>query len=354
MRTQLALLLLSLAAQLVFGSFPIRQVPGVYEKAFGEFECPNVLRIGRAPNMEPLINDSKGLCKGANIPFLFYNWKEADGNKLSSFLSFGNRKEIRQRSRVDSFIIAKLLTDLKCPANRNGTFVASNGTILNFFGPSRDTSYNFTNIFGRRVGISAADGKLLHPKRFLTMGDQCLYTRTRAVDCFPAEATVELRNGSRKRMDQLQIGDEVLVAPRIFAPVFMWTHRDDSIVFDAVQIVTASQHSLVLSPGHFIYINGVAVPAVSTKVGDLVILGDWKSSRVVAVQIVHAKGLYNPHTMYGDIVVDGIQASTFTTAIDHHAAHALLAPLRLAHRMSMASWLRRVDICGEVARKLLL
>lgn len=39
-------------------------------------------------------------------------------------------------------------------------------------------------------------------------------------------------------------------------------------------------------------------------------------------------GLYNPQTLDGRIVVNGIIASTYTTAVIPEAAHALLTPLR--------------------------
>ncbi len=51
---------------------------------------------------------------------------------------------------------------------------------------------------------------------------------------------------------------------------------------------------------------------------------------MLAVDTVWERGLYNPQTAAGDIVVDGFVASTYTTFASPRAAHALLAPLRLA------------------------
>jgi hypothetical protein len=60
--------------------------------------------------------------------------------------------------------------------------------------------------------------------------------------------------------------------------------------------------------------------------------GRWTA--VVSTTLVEATGLYNPQTIHGDIVVDGIVASTYTTAVDPQVAHGLLAPLRVLY-----SWL---------------
>ena len=45
------------------------------------------------------------------------------------------------------------------------------------------------------------------------------------------------------------------------------------------------------------------------------------------------KGLYNPLTLAGDIVVDGILASTYTKAVTPKMAHAALAPLRMMYEI---------------------
>lgn len=51
---------------------------------------------------------------------------------------------------------------------------------------------------------------------------------------------------------------------------------------------------------------------------------------VVKKEQVFDRGLYNPHTASGDIVVDGFLSSCYTTAIDNvgHVAHGLLTPIR--------------------------
>lgn len=83
-----------------------------------------------------------------------------------------------------------------------------------------------------------------------------------------------------------------------------------------------------------IYINGKLAPARKINVGDqLTTLSGWK--RVTAVQMDETcTGLYNPQTMHGDIVVDDVVVSTFTTAVDIRIATGLLLPFRALFRAS--------------------
>ncbi len=54
---------------------------------------------------------------------------------------------------------------------------------------------------------------------------------------------------------------------------------------------------------------------------------------VVAVSPEVATGLYNPQTLSGDIVVNGIRASTYTAAIAPSLAHVALWPVRMMYRL---------------------
>lgn len=155
-------------------------------------------------------------------------------------------------------------------------------------------------------------------------------TPTNAPVCFPASASVTVSDGSKKAMSQLQLGDRVAVGGGLFSEVFMFTHRIAEGTHDFVKLDSESGASLRLTAGHFLPINGRYVPASAAKIGDLVQLANGLSSRIVSIESVKDTGLYNPQTAHGDIVVDGIRASTYTTAVEPRVAHALLAPLRAA------------------------
>lgn len=145
--------------------------------------------------------------------------------------------------------------------------------------------------------------------------------------CFPGDATVVLEDGSTKRMDNLSVGDRVMVGFQEFAPVFMFTHRDSGVSAPFVYLVTADGRGLYLTSGHYLYVNRRLVAAKSVRKGD--ILQTATGDDVVAtVGSIVKRGLYNPQTTHGDIIVDSVRASTYTTTVERKAAHALLMPLR--------------------------
>jgi hypothetical protein len=152
--------------------------------------------------------------------------------------------------------------------------------------------------------------------------------------CFPADATVTTFAGAVKRMDELLAGDRVHVGRGQFSEVFMFTHKTADVESEFVVVHTASSGSrLRLSPGHYMYVNGALAAAKTVTVGDSVELGDGSMDTVAAVSTAVLKGLYNPQTLQGDIVVDNVRASTYTTAVEPMFAHAILTPLRAAYRM---------------------
>ncbi|GAB0498217.1 hypothetical protein MMPV_009558 [Pyropia vietnamensis] len=161
--------------------------------------------------------------------------------------------------------------------------------------------------------------------------------------CFPAAATVERADGSIVRMDALRVGDVVRVAPGVgassFSPVYLFTHADATRRHGTphVRLTTASGAAITSSAGHYVYASGRLVAASAVDVGDTLQVvrpgggdGQWVVSPVTAVTAVPVAGLYNPQTLAGEVVVDGVRASTYTTAIAPRVAAALLAPLRAA------------------------
>ena len=156
--------------------------------------------------------------------------------------------------------------------------------------------------------------------------------------CFPAEATAKLRDGSRRRMDELALGDEVLVGNGQFSKVFAFTHRHSNSLNNFVTLYTKSG-SISLTPSHLIYANDQLVPAGRVRIGDVLRTADGSDEPVSRIFQSRKIGLYNPQTLHGDIVVNGIVASTYTTEVQPNAAHALLSPLRVIARY--AGWYLR-------------
>ena len=63
-----------------------------------------------------------------------------------------------------------------------------------------------------------------------------------------------------------------------------------------------------------------------------------------------ATGLYNPHTMTGDIVVDGIQTSTYTAAIAPTLAHLALWSVSTAACMTHPTQARAHAVRARLRR----
>jgi Hint module len=146
--------------------------------------------------------------------------------------------------------------------------------------------------------------------------------------CFPADATVQLETGVTVAMSSLSIGDSVSVGVGIFSRVFGFTHMDPSAVCIFLTLSTASGAAIRLTPGHFIYSNGDLVPASAVAVGDSLELSSGEVSAITSITTGFATGLFNPQTLEGSIVVDGVRASTYTTTVEPAFAHAALTPVR--------------------------
>lgn len=158
--------------------------------------------------------------------------------------------------------------------------------------------------------------------------------------CFPEGATVELEDGSSKSMRHLVAGDRVKIGADSFSDVFMFTHKLPDLVSPFVRLETASGKSISLSPGHYLYAGGSLVAADAVQMGDELTLADGSQSRVVSIVEEHKRGLYNPQTLHGDIVVDGVVTSTYTTAVQPSFAHSvLLGPARALYRAQLGRWL---------------
>lgn len=152
--------------------------------------------------------------------------------------------------------------------------------------------------------------------------------------CFPADAVVELEDGMTLRMDALKVGHKVRVGPKEHSEVFMFSHQYTDAQATFVKLQTATG-AIQLTESHYLFVNGKAAQASTVKVGDLLETATGAPAAVTGISTVRATGLYNPHTMQGDIIVNGIRTSTYTDAITPTLAHAMLAPIRALYSMNV-------------------
>jgi hypothetical protein len=155
--------------------------------------------------------------------------------------------------------------------------------------------------------------------------------------CFPAAATVRLDSGAVRRMDEILVGDRVHVGGGVYSTVFMFTHKRPDAVHQFVALQTASGKQLRLTPGHFLYVNGDLAAAGTVAAGDTVELANGDMDLVSSAAPATDVGLYNPQTLHGDVVVDGVRTSTYTQAVEPAVAHASLAGLRFLYRVAGVS-----------------
>lgn len=150
--------------------------------------------------------------------------------------------------------------------------------------------------------------------------------------CFPARATVELEDGSVVAMSELSVGDQVHVGKGVFSQVFAFSHANAAVTTKFVTIDTEAGRALTVTSGHYVYANERTVAAGMVKVGDRMVLAEGDDTVVTAISQGVDSGLYNPQTLQGDIAVDGLLASTYTTAVEPTVAEAILAPVRALFR----------------------
>ena len=98
-----------------------------------------------------------------------------------------------------------------------------------------------------------------------------------------------------------------------------------------VELHTENGLAMRLTGGHYIYVNqSKLIEAASAKLGDMLETAKGLSP-LTRISNVEDVGLYNPHTLAGDLMVNGIHTSTYTKAIRPSLAHALLAPVRFSY-----------------------
>lgn len=146
-------------------------------------------------------------------------------------------------------------------------------------------------------------------------------------DCFPASALVEDGAGRRIALGAIRVGTTVRTGTHSTSRVFMFSHAEPVGMFDFIELNTAGG-KLTASEGHIVHTARGALPAGEVRVGDRLLTADGAQAPVISTIPVRERGLYNPQTLDGNIVIDGFVVSTFTTVVPTAAASSMLAPLR--------------------------
>lgn len=138
---------------------------------------------------------------------------------------------------------------------------------------------------------------------------------------------MKLSDGSVRRMNELAVGDEVVSGNGQLTKVYGFSHALEDTYNLFVKLHTANG-TLVATDSHHVYTTNGVLAAGKVTAGDSLVLADGSPAMVFRVSWEALRGLYNPHTLDGRVVVDGFQVTTFTAAVETCAARALLAPFR--------------------------
>jgi len=173
--------------------------------------------------------------------------------------------------------------------------------------------------------------------------------------CFSGVNTVDVLGRGLVTLDELAIGDEVLVEGGDYSKVYSFGHYDSNSLAEFLQIRTATKENLELSSDHMVFkethSGKIAVPASEVKVGDYLVGSKNNQLKVDEIRTVQRRGAYAPFTTTGDIVVSGVVASNYvsltngketttTSMIENHMqwiAHTVNAPHRLVCALSFAA-----------------
>lgn len=150
--------------------------------------------------------------------------------------------------------------------------------------------------------------------------------------CFPADAVVQLESGTTKTMEALEIGDRVLIAPGKYSDVYAFSHSDKETLA-TFRRIRSGKFYIDLSDGHKLYVNGKHAAAVTASVGDTITLSTGKDVVITDIEYIAKRGLYCPHTLQGDIVVNGIIATTYTDLARESIEDILLSPMRAHYKI---------------------
>lgn len=148
--------------------------------------------------------------------------------------------------------------------------------------------------------------------------------------CFPGDAFLTRPDGTNISMKDINAGDSIQVSPFDHSSkIFAFTHRERSGAHPYVEISFPNGMSLTLSENHYTYADGRLVSAGEVQLGQKMTSGTGETLTVWDVRRVWKTGRYAPHSIHGDLVVNGVVVSAYTTEVHPSLAHALLAPVRL-------------------------
>lgn len=188
----------------------------------------------------------------------------------------------------------------------------------------------------KRIGEASASNK--HRELDVDITLPYLFNFKFGFDCFSSHATVDVKGSGEVRMDQVKVGDQVLTAQGNYKTIYSIDHRHPTKLAEFIQIHSSQSRPIELTEKHMLYLAGhtYPVPASTVKVGDQVQTLDGPR-HVTKISTVTREGVFNPLTVDGTIVVNGIIASVYSAALSNHdwieiAGHKIMTHQNFFHK----------------------
>jgi len=139
--------------------------------------------------------------------------------------------------------------------------------------------------------------------------------------CFPAHMTIQTADKRQIAMSQLQIGDRISDGHGDFSEVYFFSHQHKTVPSLFAEIKLRNDKTLMASLKHFLPVSAQCndvrenMYAYEVKPGMCLYSLDETTGRMEMVPveetgITASEGLYNPFTMSGELMVNGVLASS--------------------------------------------
>ena len=185
--------------------------------------------------------------------------------------------------------------------------------------------------------------------------------------CFPASAKVLTSRGT-KQMSQLRPGDNIQAVDStgalVYSEILMFLDRSPSEVRKFVTLVTEGGRRLTVTPAHLVFAGPGGCQDLScmeatyagvVEEGQAVMVEEESrlvASRVQEVSLSTEHGVFAPLTREGNLVVEGVLASSYAVIDSQGLAHTAFAPVRWACNFAenMRSLWRTVSFTSSTPR----
>lgn len=261
----------------------------------------------------------------------------SSNNNLFPLASRTDLGLLRQLRSVRSLLGVQMYTNLTC-----GKYSFRQGTLVAFVKNSTFPvpMLGLPLLLDGPTYLLMLENGVPNPKRCVYRTSTPKQVKSNRPDCFPAHTRVALQNNLHVRMDLLQHGATIRtgVDHMPHSRVFTFSHRDHHSYTRFIRFTTESGAQLTVSPRHYVFSRGLMRPARTIRVGDVLDTAA-EVERVQTIKVdVLSRGIFNPHSESGTMLVgDNVakfHVSCYTESVHPILADVLLAPLRLAHRIS--------------------